>query len=287
MTGLWRAGVVLLAVFAFQPPGPSPAADCSQPPADLPSIVRSIRDTIRREYAAPPRFTYIENRRDIDVSNLGGVSVGPMRTFEVYPTADNDEYKRLIAIDGKPLDAAELARRDAEHERHEQKRAERDRTETPQRRAARLKKAADEARERDDILDDAAAVFEFRFVCREVLEGESVLVLSMTARPEARVKTREGGWMKRFAGRIWVAERGHHIARVRLHAKDDVSVGWGVVARVDPGSGFDYVRKRVGDSWLPSVLTIEGSGRTLLFRRFQVKTVTTYTKHQPYDGTGS
>jgi len=63
---------------------------------------------------------------------------------------------------------------------------------------------------------------------------------------------------------------------------DHLSIGWGVVARVEPGSGFDYVRTRVADAWLPSALTVEGSGRTLLFRRFEVKTVTTYTRHQPY-----
>jgi hypothetical protein len=88
--------------------------------------------------------------------------------------------------------------------------------------------------------------------------------------------------MKQFAGRLWVSEAGHHIARVRLHATDTVSIGWGVIARVEPGSGFDFVRKMVGDAWAPSELTLEGTGHTLLFRRFQVKTVTTYTQHQPY-----
>jgi hypothetical protein len=231
------------------------------------------------------RFTYLENRRDIDISRLGAVSVGPLRTFEVYPTSGADEYKRLIAVDGKPLDAEELARRDAEHQRDLQKHAERDRTESPQRRAARLRKEAEENREREDVLDDAAAVFEMGFACREVVDGRPLVVLSLTPRPNAKVKTREGAWMKKFAGRMWVAEDGHHIARVRLQAVDDVSIGWGVVARVEAGSGFDYVRTRVGDTWLPSKLTIEGSGRTLLFRRFQVKTVTTYTNHKPFEGT--
>jgi hypothetical protein len=258
------------------------SADCAQPPRDLDVLASAIRETLRREYAAPLRFTYVENRREVDISRFGAVSVGPLRTFEVYPTDTDDEYKRLIAVDGKPLDAAELARRDAEHERNVRKRAERERTESPQRRAARLKKEAEETREREDILDDAAAVFELEFACREVLDGHPVIVLSLKPREEARTKTREGAWMKKFAGRMWVAENGHHIARLRLQAFDDVSIGWGVVARVETGSGFDYVRTKVADTWLPSKLTIEGSGRTLLFRRFQVKTVTTYTGHKQY-----
>jgi hypothetical protein len=247
------------------------------------ALASAIRETLRREYAAPLAFTYIENRREVDISRFGAVTVGPLRTFEVYPTDTADEYKRLVAIDGKPLDAAELARRDAEHQRDLQKRAERDRTESPQRRAARLKKEAEEIRERDAILDDAAAVFEMGYACREVLDSQPVLVLTLTPRQNARTTTREGGWMKKFAGRMWVSEDGHHIARLRLQAFDDVSIGWGVVARVEAGSGFDYVRTKVAGTWLPSKLTIEGSGRTLLFRSFQVKTVTTYTNHRRYE----
>jgi hypothetical protein len=257
--------------------------DCSHRPPDMGALAAQIRETLRREYAAPLQFTYIEHRREVDISRFGAVTVGPLRTFEVYPTDTVDEYKRLVAIDGRPLDAAELARRDAEHQRDLQKRAERDRTESPQRRAARLKREAEEIREREDILDDGAAVFELGFECREVLEGQPVIALSLKPRQQARVKTREGAYMKKFAGRMWVSEDGHHIARLRLQAFDDVSIGWGVVARVEAGSGFDYVRTKIAGTWLPSKLTIEGSGRTLLFRRFQVKTVTTYTNHKRYE----
>jgi hypothetical protein len=87
--------------------------------------------------------------------------------------------------------------------------------------------------------------------------------------------------LKQFTGRMWVSQDNYHLARVQLRATDHVSVGWGVVARVEPGSGFDYRRTRIGDAWAPAQLTLEGSGRTLLFRKFQVKTVTTYTSHKP------
>jgi hypothetical protein len=262
-------------------------SNCGPAPSDLDALSRNVLATLRQEYSQPRRFTYLEQRRDIDISRLGKVTVGPLRTFEVYPAPNDDEYKRLIAVDGKPLDATELARRDAEHERNLQRQAERERTESPNRRAARLKKEADERRERDEIFEDAGAVFDVSFVCRETLNAEPVLVLALKARPDAQVKTREGEWMKKLQGRMWVSADGHHIARLHLQAFEDLAIGWGVVARVEAGSGFDYVRKRVGDAWLPSQLKLEGSGRTLLFRRFQVTTVTTYTNHQPYKPNGS
>ena len=247
-------------------------------PPDLDALARKVRDVIRTEYAEPVRFNYIEEGRDVDVSMLGRVSVGPLQRFEVRHEPPGEAWRRLVAVDGKPLDAAELARLDAEH----RKKVERMRSETPRQRAARLKEEADELRERDEILDDAERVYAFSYVGRERIDGQPVVVVNLTPRPNARVTTSDGQRMKQFAGRMWISDGDYHIARVRLHAIDSVSVGWGVVARVEPGSGFDFVRKKVAGTWVASELTIEGSGRTLLFRKFQIKTVTTYVNHQPY-----
>jgi hypothetical protein len=273
---------VLLSFVLLMPELASSAASArgGQSMPDLAALARQVRETLRREYSTPLRFTYIEKRRDVDISLLGKVSVGPLRTFEVFPRASADDYKRLIAIDGKPLDPAELARRDEKHRRDVQRQEERERTESPQRRAERLRRIAEEARERDAVLDDAAAAFDLAYAGREVFAGDPVLVVTLKPRPQARVTTREGEWMKKSEGRMWISENGNHIARLRIYAVEDLSIGWGVVAHVDSGSGFDYVRKRIGDAWVPLELTIEGSGRTLLFRRFRVKTVTTYSDHQ-------
>ena len=248
----------------------------SQPPSDLDAFAKKVREVIRREYAEPVYFNYIEEGRDVDISMLGKVSVGPMQTFEVRQDPPRGAWRRLIAVDGKPLDRAELSRRDDEHRR----KRERDWAESPRQRTARLNREAEELRERDEILDDAARVFAFSVIGRETVDGQPTIVVSLTPRPNARVTTSDGERMRQFAGRMWVSDGDYHIARVRLHAVDSVSVGWGVVARVEPGSGFDFVRKKVDGTWVASELTIEGSGRTLLFRKFEIKVVTTYSGHQ-------
>jgi hypothetical protein len=247
-----------------------------QPPQNLEAFTKKVREGIRLEYAEPVRFNYIEEGPEVDISMFGRVSVGPVQTFEVRQQPPGDPWKRLIAIDGKPLDSKELARRDAEHERQMKKL----RAETPRQRAARLDDAADETRERDEILDDAERVFAFSYVARETVDSQPVYVFDLTPRAAARVTTSEGQRMKKFAGRIWIGVEDCRLARVRLHAVDSVSVGWGVVARVDRGSGFDFVRKKAAGEWVASSLTIEGSGTTLMFRSFNIKTVTTYRGHQ-------
>ena len=113
------------------------------------------------------------------------------------------------------------------------------------------------------------------------MDGQPVIVVDLTPRPNAAVTTSEGQRMKKFAGRLWVSEPDYHLARVRLHAVDSVSVGWGAVARLDRGSGFEFVRKKLAGEWVAASLIIEGSGNTLLFRSFKIKTITTYTGHRP------
>jgi hypothetical protein len=137
-------------------------------PADVSAFMKKVREVARLDYEIQKEFTYIENRRDIRMSAFGKVSVGPMRTFEVYPSphVPGRTYKRLVAVDGQPLDPAELARRDAEY----QKSLEERRHETAHDRAKRLDEQAKEKRERNEVLDDALNVFEVTFVDRRVVD---------------------------------------------------------------------------------------------------------------------
>jgi hypothetical protein len=251
---------------------------------EVDAFMRKVRDVTRLDYELQKEFTYIERRRDIRMSPLGKVTVGPVRTFEVYPSPiPGRSYRRLIAVDGKPLDAAELARRDAAR----RKSLAELRDETPRKRSERLREEAEEMRERNAVLDDALAVFEIAFVGRRVVDGQDLLIGRATPRQHARVTTREGKWMKQFAGEVWISESDHQIARLDMRAIDDVSIGWGIVGRVHQGSRFVFARRKIEDTWLPSEVTFDATGRSLLFRRFEVHTTTTFSDYRRVTPGGS
>jgi hypothetical protein len=260
---------------------PGPQSSAAGLPADPAAVMKKVRDAGRLDYEILKEFTYLERRRDLRISKLGKVTVGPMRTFEVYPSAvPGRTYKRLIAVDGRPLGDEELARRDAERQRSLHEAEERRRSEADRQRAARLAKEAEERRERDAVLDDALAVFEVTFSRREIVDGRPLLIGTATPRPHARVSTREGRWLKQFAGDIWISEADYQIARLDMRAIDDVSIGWGIVGRVHKGSRFVFARRHVQGAWLPSEVTFEATGRTMLFRRFQIHTTTTFSDYR-------
>jgi hypothetical protein len=243
------------------------------PPTE--AFVRQVRLALTEGHRAHEDFVYLEDRRKVDISLFGKVTLGPMRTFEVYPSPEpGGTYKRLIRIDGRPLDPDELARRDSEHARNRQRAAERAARESRRQREARKEEAAEARRKTEAIFDDAVAVFEPVFAGRDLVDGEPVLVVDLRPREGAEVRTREGDWMRHFRGRVWVAESSHQIVRLDMHAFRDLTIGWGVVGRLDEGSRVRYSQRRVDGVWLPEELSYEASGRTLLVRPFEIAAAT-------------
>src|SRR6188508_188872 len=79
-------------------------------------LARRIREAVKLDDRVQKEFTYLEQRHDVRISKLGKVTIDPPRTFQVLPDPrPGQTYKRLIAENGVPLPAEELARRDAEH----------------------------------------------------------------------------------------------------------------------------------------------------------------------------
>ena len=284
---------------AVHPPAPAPGSAAAPaptpapPPAALPlntplpathEFIRRMRGAIRFDDDLQQAYTYLGQRRDVKITGLGKISVGPMRTFEVYPSNQPGRtYKRLVAVDGKPLPPADLARRDEEHRRNVLAEYERDKVETPAARSARLAKEARERRERDAIVNDAFAVFEATVIGRDTIDGHGVVVLWIRPRKNVSPRTREGGYMTRFAGKLWVVEADGQIVKLDLAAFDDISVGYGFVGRVHGGARLEFARRRVNnEAWLPAWSHISAKGRTLMFRPFVFDVRTDYTDYKKW-----
>jgi hypothetical protein len=261
-------------------------AHAHQPLPDLPpgELARRVREAVQLDAQIQQEFTYLERRRDVKISRLGKVTIGPPRTFQVVPASTPGQtYKRLIAENGVPLSAEELARRDARHQKDLAEAQDRQRRESASQRSERLERAASEQRQREQILDDAFRVYEARIEGRTTVDGQPVLITRLTPRRDADVSTREGRWMKQFEGQLWIAEADYQIVKIDMRATSDVTIGWGVVGRIHKGSRVLYVRRRFEDAWLPAETTYEASGRTLVFRPFQFTVSTTYSDYKRRD----
>ncbi len=268
------------------------AMAAGQPDAPLPdaaSLIREVRAGLRTDEDLLRQYTFKERRQDVKVTKLGKVYFGPWREFEVYPSqVPGETYKRLVASDGRPLPAAELARRDEAHRKTVLDRLEQIRVETPVQRQKRLSKQAKDRREQEAMIDDVFAVYEIAVIGRERIDGRSMILTSLTPRKRAQTKSDAGKYLKRMQGRAWIDEVDRQVVRLEMDVIDDITFGLGLLARMHKGSAIVFRRERVnGEIWLPAEAQYKMAGKTLIFRRFDLSSTTRYSDYRKFNVTTS
>jgi hypothetical protein len=97
--------------------------------------------------------------------------------------------------------------------------------------------------------------------------------------------------MQKFACRAWVSESDYELVRLVAESVDTLSMGFGVLARLQKGSQLSFLRRKVnGAVWLPAAVSDSGAVRAGLvrmlrrsgtsefsdYRKFTVGTAATY-----------
>lgn len=140
-----------------------------------------------------------------------------------------------------------------------------------------------EQRERDEMIDDAFRVFEFTMTGREAIDGHETIAVSFTPRRKAATRSRMGGMLRHFHGRAWISESDYELVKVEGEALDDLTVGFGLLARLHKGSTLSFERRKVGgEVWLPAKATYTASARVLLLRRMRVGGTSEFSKYRKF-----
>ena len=151
---LWgMAPVATQATVASQTPLPSPTS------AEFASRIRQrCASTISCRRTTPSCSAAATSESKLGkVTHLTGAHVPVMPS-----PVSGQTYKRLMAVDDKPLAADELARDDAEHANDIKEAQALQARETPSQRAERQERSTREQRERDAILEDAFRAYDAR-----------------------------------------------------------------------------------------------------------------------------
>jgi hypothetical protein len=249
------------------------------PLPDKEQFVAEVRARIRTDRALQANYTFIERRQEIEIGKLGKVSTEDTKTYEVYPSAvPGFTYKRLIAVNGKPLSPEELARNDKKHREDLERVAA-----SPSEQAKQKRDGERNQREERAAIDEAFRVYDIQIVGRETIGGYPTIVGTLDPRPEYRPRTDDGEMMKKFRARVWIHEFDYQLVKADLESLEDVTVGWGIVGRLYKGAKVSFERTKVNDEvWLPSRVRIAGNGRALLFRRFSLNALTEWSDYKKF-----
>jgi len=238
-------------------------AGSAQAPLPVPgAFYDRIRENMARAEEANHLYSYRERRTDIHTNPFGRLGTGGTSVFEVYPSPVRSlTYRRLVARDGVPVAARELAEQDRAY--RERAAGAKGRTEEESERARQRRRRA---------IEDVINALDFRIDRRETHDGMSAIVMVFKPRMAATPATRQGRIAQKFAGTVWVDEAAAEVMELQAKSVDDISLGYGIVARLGEGTTATLTRRPIGDGlWMPTRLTLSGRGRAAFFiRRFDL-----------------
>jgi len=257
------AGFLILCAVA---PGRAAGADDPRPLPDTRAFLEEVRQNLRSDRLLLEQYTFTEKRTERRLDGKGAVKKSSVETFEVYPSAEPGKmYRRLIARDGVPLPAAELAEEDRKQAERAEKSERKLADEDAAARAKRLAKEQDDLREEKDVIDELFRMDDLVMEGRELVDGRSTIVIAFSPRPGYKPVTKGGKVLQKLAGRAWLDEEDKQLARIEAHLLENLGVGPAGVARLQKGASSYFYRRKVNDEiWLPAEARFTGAAKVLL-----------------------
>jgi hypothetical protein len=252
------ASFVAVVVLATARPGSAVVAQSSD---EAQRLAARIRDRLVQSRAQLEKFGYFEEDTEIKLNRAGGEDERESRVYVVSPAANGGEPEsRLLSVNGKPPSEDDLE--------DDKERREREREDVES-------KSKSASQRRREAVEDLRRGLVVKIEGRETVDGHQANILSFEPRPGAQLQSRVGRFVRAMRGRVWATDAGD-VVRVEAHLDSDVSVGWGLIARIWQGSWLRAKQQPHQGAWLPRELNAEAHGRTLLFRTFRTRYAVRY-----------
>jgi hypothetical protein len=217
------------------------AAAAGAPPQDPKVIVRQVVNaelTANREDHS--HWRYIETEMD--------------GSKYVVVETENGALKRHIEVDGRPAPAAVLADDDAYIQKF---------IHDPSLQAKQRQNGAKD----DESFTELINLLPQAFTWKIVSETPDAITLAFMPDPNFHPPDMEARVMGRMAGTLIVDRASHRIWTFQGALQDDVTIGFGLLARIKQGSSFRIEHRPVGDGvWLVTQTHIHITGHALFFK---------------------
>lgn len=245
-----------------------PAADTpSTPLPDARTFLEAVRDSLHSDQTLLADYTFTEKHTESKLDASGRPKSTRLEVYEVYPsTRPGRLYRRLVTVDGKPVDPKQLAEEDRKHDEKMEKRRIALENETPDQKAERLRKEEEDLQREREVIDELFHMDEIQVAGRETIDGRSTVLVTFRPRPGFKPQTKGGKVLQKLAGRAWIDESEKQLVRIDAELLEALGVGPAGVFRLQKGAHAFFERRRVnGEIWLPSSARFTGAAKVLLF----------------------
>ncbi len=264
--------VLLLATLAAQ----------DRPLPDYDAFAAQVKAHLATDVERQSGYMFIERQTEQKLDGAGRVKDESVKVFEVYPgLPGEDRYRRLIEEHGKPVPTDTVARRDRERQKD---------VDSYTRKMSTSAERQQETRQQEKVrqryraaVDDLFRIYDIHMVGRESLGGHDTIVATLMPNAKVKPQTDDGNIMRHFKARAWISESDYELVRAEIEAIDDLSFGWGLLARVHKGTTATYQRRKVNDEiWLPEQVTWTASARVLLLKRLRLRGMAEYSGYRKF-----
>jgi hypothetical protein len=237
------------------------------------AFLAEVRARLHTDDFLLDQYTFTEKQTQRRLDGKGKVTKVTTASYEVYPSAEpGHTYRRLVERDGKALPMDDLAREDVKQQEKEARAAAR----SPEVQAERRRKEA-------QAVEELFRLYDIRIVGRETLEGRGAILVTFSPRPGVETATKPGKILKKFSGRAWIDEADRQLVRVEAELTDDLSFGFGILAKLKKGARAEMQRRKVNDEiWLPSEAHFVGNARLFLVKGLHVDALSQYSDYQKF-----
>ena len=245
-----------------------PQVQSEQPLPALEDFLGEVRKHLRSDQLLLSQYTYTERDTVRELDRKGKHKATHESIYEVYPSYESKlTYRRLIAKDGKPTDPKELEKQDRKYDDKLKEHARKLEREGAGERERRLAREAEEKQKEDIAIEEMFRLYRIDMEGRELLEEHPTIILSFQPRPGFKPRTDEGKILAKVAGRAWISEADYELVRIEVKLIDNISLGWGLLARLNRGAAGVLRRQKInGEIWLPTEVHFTGSARLLLVK---------------------
>src|ERR1700745_2319648 len=259
--------VAASAALCAQSSGP----DKPQNPSLVPEARQILRLSIvatKRSWQAREHYTYMERVEDRRLDSLGHVKSENVDGTRMM-ILNGARFEHLMEHTGKLPSGKEQRKSDEDLEKLNH--------ETPDERAARLRKD----QENRSFLEEVLQAFDFQLVGEEAVGGRPAYVLEATPHPGYQTHGKYEKMLSKVAGKLWVDKQAFGWIKVDGEVTQSFSMGL-FVARVQRGSQITLEQTCVGDAvWVPKRLEMRASAKIFLLKSFDIARILTYSDYRP------
>ena len=255
----------------------TPDADGRLSQQQMQQLLRVVADKDDENNKKERDYTYIERDVDKKLDGKGETKSTEAKTYEVLEIY-GEQVQRLIQKDDKPLSEKDAAKEEEKIQKIIDKR----KNESDADRRKREEKREKDREDGRKFVREVSDAYNFKLVGTELVGGREAWVIDGEPRPGYVPHIKEGKYLSKFRGRVWIDKSDLQLAKMDVECLDTIS--WGLfLARIHKGTRFMLEQTRVNDEvWLPLHLTAKLDVRLALVKNFNVDMEQTFRDYKKF-----